>query len=54
MNPSLKDIQEPIHAGDYVEKQKSSCTVGGNATNSGAALENIVEVPQKIKNKSTL
>ena len=36
-----------------MEKREPSCTVGGNEIGA-AALENSVEVPQKIKNRSTL
>ena len=45
--------QETIDAGEGVEKWEPSCTVGGNA-NWCSRSGNIVEVPQKIKNRSTL
>ena len=44
--------QETIDAGEDVEKREPSCTVGGNANL--CTLENSVEVPQKIKNRTTL
>ena len=44
---------ETIDAGEDVEKGEPSCTVGGDANWCGRS-ENSVEVPQKIKNRSTL
>ena len=39
--------------GEDAEKEDLFCTAGGNA-NGAATLENSLEVPQKIKNRTTL
>ena len=40
--------------GEDVEKGESSCTAGGIENLEIATLENSMEVPQKVKNKTTL
>ena len=39
--------------GEEVEKKEPLCTTGGNDTGA-ATVENSTEVPQKIKNRSTM
>ena len=45
--------QETTNVGEDVEKGEPSCTVGGNV-NWYSTLENCVEVPQRVKNRSAL
>ena len=42
--------QETTDVDEDVEKREPSCTVGGDA----ATLENSVEVPPEVKNRTTL
>ena len=48
-----KITQETTGVGTDVENRKLSCTVGGNA-NWCSHSGNIMEVPQEVKNKTTL
>ena len=46
-------MQDTRNVREDMEKGEPSCTVGGNAS-SAATLENSMEVPQKVKNRTTL
>ena len=40
--------------GKDVEKREPLCTVGGDANGGAATMENSMEVPQKLKNRTTI
>ena len=44
-------IQETTSIGEDMEKKEPSCTVGGNQT-LAATVENSMEIPQKVKNRT--
>jgi len=47
------ETQETTNVGKDVEKKEPSCPVGGD-TNCTATVENSTDVPQKVKNRTTL
>ena len=42
------------NVGEDVEKREPSCTVGGNVNSTAATMKKSMEVPQKIKNRTTI
>ena len=51
---TLVSYHQEVSVGKDMEKREPSCTFGGNANGGTATMENSMEVPQKIKNKTTI